>query len=116
MADGSVRGADARCVAMLEAMKAVVNDYATPQDKALERDLHKKVVACLPSSFPPERFFFRAAGACEPPEPATVALPFPLGPRRCLSRARALAVSAFNALHPPPPPLSLKYYHTACGA
>lgn len=47
MADGSVRGADARCVAMLEAMKQVVHDYVTPPDKALERDLHKKVIIIL---------------------------------------------------------------------
>jgi translation initiation factor 2B subunit (eIF-2B alpha/beta/delta family) len=28
---------------MLEAMKQVVCDYTTPPDKALERDLHKKI-------------------------------------------------------------------------
>ena len=38
-----MRGADARCVAMLEAMKCVVRDYETPPGRALERDLDKKV-------------------------------------------------------------------------
>jgi len=38
---------------MLEAMKQVVNDYVTPPDKALERDLHKKVLLPLNSSFKP---------------------------------------------------------------
>jgi translation initiation factor eIF-2B subunit delta len=42
-ANGSIRGANARCFAMLEAMKEVVRDYSTPPDKALERDLHKKI-------------------------------------------------------------------------
>jgi hypothetical protein len=43
-----VRGADARCVAMLEAMKDVVKDYVTPPGKALERDLQLEVLsACL---------------------------------------------------------------------
>ena len=44
-ADGSIRGANARCVAMLEAMQHVVRDYVAPPGKALERDLHKKVGA-----------------------------------------------------------------------
>lgn len=42
-ANGSVRGSNARCFAMLDAMKQVINDYTTPLDKALERDLHKKI-------------------------------------------------------------------------
>lgn len=46
-ADGSIRGADARCVAMLQAMKHLILDSVTPMDKQFDRDLHKKVVMGL---------------------------------------------------------------------
>jgi len=38
-ADGSVRGASARCVAMLVAFRTLVQDYVTPEGKVLSRDL-----------------------------------------------------------------------------
>lgn len=38
-ANGAVRGADARCVAMLEAFREVVKDYRVPEGKTLQRDL-----------------------------------------------------------------------------
>lgn len=42
-AEGKLIGGDARCVAMLTAFKAVVQDYRTPDDKMLIRDLDKKL-------------------------------------------------------------------------
>jgi len=38
-----VKGTDARCLAMLQAMQRVVSDYETPMGKTLEGDLNKKV-------------------------------------------------------------------------
>jgi len=46
-ADGSVKGADARCVAMMAALREVVRDYSTPPEKALGRDLPKRVDRCF---------------------------------------------------------------------
>lgn len=42
-ADGKITGANARCVAMMMAFKKVVQDYKTPDDKMLIRDLDKKL-------------------------------------------------------------------------
>eukprot|EP00617_Octactis_speculum_P026636 CAMPEP_0185771528 /NCGR_PEP_ID=MMETSP1174-20130828/64355_1 /TAXON_ID=35687 /ORGANISM="Dictyocha speculum, Strain CCMP1381" /LENGTH=441 /DNA_ID=CAMNT_0028457413 /DNA_START=20 /DNA_END=1345 /DNA_ORIENTATION=+ len=44
-ADGSIRGGNARCLAMLEAMKQVVSDFRTAPDKTLKWDLDKKLKA-----------------------------------------------------------------------
>jgi hypothetical protein len=86
MADGSVRGADARCVAMLEAMKQVVNDYATPPDKALERDLHKKAAraaAPLSPPFPSQQYHaLFALFFCARANRQRCFLPFHLASRR----------------------------------
>lgn len=38
-ARGAVRGANARCIAMLEAFREVVKDYRVPEGKTLQRDL-----------------------------------------------------------------------------
>lgn len=42
-AEGKITGANARCVALLTALKEVVTDYKTPDDKMLIRDLDKKL-------------------------------------------------------------------------
>ena len=56
-ANGSIRGANARCVAMLLAFKAVVGDYVTPPGKSLNWDLVKRLrplisflIECRPKS------------------------------------------------------------------
>ena len=38
-AEGSVSGSNARCVALMNALKAVIRDYETPENKDLARDL-----------------------------------------------------------------------------
>jgi len=42
-AEGVIQGANARCVAMLNAFKEVIRDYHTPPAKALNRDLESKL-------------------------------------------------------------------------
>lgn len=42
-AEGVIQGANARCVAMLNAFKAVIRDYHTPPAKTLNRDLESKL-------------------------------------------------------------------------
>lgn len=42
-AEGTVTGSNARCVALLDAMKRVIDDYATPPHKELARDLDAKL-------------------------------------------------------------------------
>lgn len=42
-AEGVIQGANARCVAMLNAFKAVIRDYRTPPAKTLPRDLESKL-------------------------------------------------------------------------
>lgn len=57
-ANGSIRGANARCVAMLLAFKTVVGDYVTPPEKAFAtQDLDKRLrplisflIECRPKS------------------------------------------------------------------
>ena len=44
-AANTIRGANARCLAMLVAFKQVVSEYTTPNDKALRWDLDKKLKA-----------------------------------------------------------------------
>ena len=38
-AEGTISGSNARCVALLRAMKRVISDYVTPPQKELHRDL-----------------------------------------------------------------------------
>ncbi|KAK9814224.1 hypothetical protein WJX72_002536 [[Myrmecia] bisecta] len=38
-ADGSVKGGNARCIAMLDAFRHLIRDYVTPAGKVLQRDL-----------------------------------------------------------------------------
>ncbi|GIL45451.1 hypothetical protein Vafri_2690 [Volvox africanus] len=56
-ADGSIRGANARCLAMLNALCQVIRDYTTPEGKELSRDLLRHLgdhvnflVVCRPLS------------------------------------------------------------------
>ncbi|GIL72236.1 hypothetical protein Vretifemale_2614 [Volvox reticuliferus] len=56
-ADGSIRGANARCLAMLNALCQVIRDYNTPEGKELSRDLLRHLsdhvnflVVCRPLS------------------------------------------------------------------
>ncbi|GFR40016.1 hypothetical protein Agub_g551 [Astrephomene gubernaculifera] len=56
-ADGSIRGANARCLAMLNAFCQVIRDYTTPEGKELSRDLLRQLneyvnflVVCRPLS------------------------------------------------------------------
>ncbi|KXZ44027.1 hypothetical protein GPECTOR_75g751 [Gonium pectorale] len=56
-ADGSIRGANARCLAMLNAFCQVIRDYTTPEGKELSRDLLRHLndhvnflVVCRPLS------------------------------------------------------------------
>jgi translation initiation factor eIF-2B subunit delta len=42
--NGSIRGANARCVAFMTTLKQVVLDYKTPEDKVLTRDLDSALV------------------------------------------------------------------------
>ncbi|KAG8464107.1 hypothetical protein KFE25_000275 [Diacronema lutheri] len=42
-AEGVIQGANARCVAMLNAFKAVIRDYHTPPAKTLNRDLESRL-------------------------------------------------------------------------
>ncbi|EFJ52442.1 eukaryotic translation initiation factor 2B delta, partial [Volvox carteri f. nagariensis] len=56
-ADGSIRGANARCLAMLNALCQVIRDYTTPEGKELPRDLLRHLndhvnflVVCRPLS------------------------------------------------------------------
>lgn len=46
-ADGVVCGSNARCVAMLHALKQVILDYSTPPNKELSRDLDEKIKPCI---------------------------------------------------------------------
>lgn len=56
-ADGSVRGANARCMAMLNALSQVIRDYSTPPGKELIKELQRSIntnvdflVVCRPMS------------------------------------------------------------------
>ncbi len=42
-AEGVICGSNARCIALLAAMKQVINDYVTPPQKELARDLDAKI-------------------------------------------------------------------------
>ena len=42
-AEGTISGSNARCVALLNAMKRVILDYVTPPQKELHRDLDKTI-------------------------------------------------------------------------
>jgi len=42
-ADGTITGSTARCIAMLNALKEVITDYKTPENKELRRDLDSKL-------------------------------------------------------------------------
>ncbi len=43
LAEGTVTGSNARCVAFMDAMKAVVSDYTTPENSELSRDLNDQL-------------------------------------------------------------------------
>ena len=42
-AEGRICGSNARTIAMLQAFKAIIRDYKTPENKMLNRDLDKKL-------------------------------------------------------------------------
>ncbi|ETO77224.1 hypothetical protein F444_07550 [Phytophthora nicotianae P1976] len=42
-AEGKISGGNARCIAMITAFQQVIDDYVTPQDKQLRRDLDKRL-------------------------------------------------------------------------
>jgi translation initiation factor eIF-2B subunit delta len=42
-AEGTISGSNARCVALLNAMKKMIGDYVTPPQKELSRDLDAKI-------------------------------------------------------------------------
>ncbi|GMF34830.1 unnamed protein product [Phytophthora fragariaefolia] len=42
-AEGKISGGNARCIAMITAFKEVIDDYVTPPDKQLRRDLDKRL-------------------------------------------------------------------------
>ncbi|KAE8884624.1 Translation initiation factor eIF-2B subunit delta [Phytophthora fragariae] len=42
-AEGKISGGNARCIAMITAFKEVIDDYVTPPDKQLGRDLDKRL-------------------------------------------------------------------------
>ncbi|OWZ09806.1 Translation initiation factor eIF-2B subunit delta [Phytophthora megakarya] len=42
-AEGKISGGNARCIAMITAFKQVIDDYITPPDKQLSRDLDKRL-------------------------------------------------------------------------
>jgi len=42
-AEGAIQGSNARCIAFMQAMKRVISDYATPDDRELSRDLDSKL-------------------------------------------------------------------------
>jgi translation initiation factor eIF-2B subunit delta len=46
-ADGTLRGGNARCVALLHALVAVIRDYTTPEGKSLARDLTAHINATI---------------------------------------------------------------------
>jgi translation initiation factor eIF-2B subunit delta len=46
-ADGSVKGGNARCGALLHALVAVIRDYTTPEGKSLSRDLTAHINATI---------------------------------------------------------------------
>ncbi|XP_039266970.2 translation initiation factor eIF2B subunit delta-like [Styela clava] len=46
-AEGVISGSNARCAALINAMKEVVLDYQTPPDKELSRDLESKIKPCI---------------------------------------------------------------------
>lgn len=46
-AEGVITGSNARCIALLCALKEVINDYVTPPSKELSRDLETKIKPCI---------------------------------------------------------------------
>ena len=42
-AEGTITGSNARCVALMHAMKMVIKDYTTPPQKELARDLDARL-------------------------------------------------------------------------
>eukprot|EP00877_Chromochloris_zofingiensis_P001956 jgi/Chrzof1/11761/Cz06g09010.t1 len=46
-ADGSIKGSNARCMAMLNALSKVIADYSTPEGKSLSRDLMAQLNAAV---------------------------------------------------------------------
>lgn len=42
-----ISGGNARCIAMLLAFKEVIQDYTTPPEKTLTRDLTTKINSCV---------------------------------------------------------------------
>ncbi|EDV20373.1 uncharacterized protein TRIADDRAFT_31911, partial [Trichoplax adhaerens] len=46
-AEGIICGSNARCVALLAALKKVIHDYQVPSQKVLSRDLEQKLKPCI---------------------------------------------------------------------
>jgi len=42
-AEGAIQGSNARCIAFMTAMKRVISDYTTPEDREMSRDLDAKL-------------------------------------------------------------------------
>ena len=41
--DGSISGSNARCLGLINAVKDVIKDYVTPEDKTIQRDLESHI-------------------------------------------------------------------------
>lgn len=96
-ADGSIKGGNARCLALVAALTRVVADYKTPEGKSLSRDLTTTINGCVD-------FLVRRGqprGSCSPAQASCVAA-WPAGAAPALFAAPSLKCGA--CMYAPPQP------------